>query len=49
MTIVGKNEAGFTLAYAKDAETVVDAEFKAQPHDKDGTLIQYDEEIKKTV
>ena len=49
VTIVGKNEAGFTLAYAKDAETVVDAEFKAQPHDKDGTLIQYDEEIKKTV
>lgn len=46
VTIVGKNEAGFSLAYAKDKETVIDAEFKAQPHDKDGTLIQYDEEIK---
>ena len=46
VTVVGKNEAGFSLAYVKDAETVIDAEFKAQPHDKDGTLIQYDEEIK---
>lgn len=46
VTIVGKNEAGFSLAYAKDAETVIDAEFKAQPHDSEGTLIQYDEEIK---
>lgn len=45
VTIVGKNEAGFTLAFAKDKETVIDAEFKAKPHDTDGTLIEYEEEI----
>lgn len=44
VTIVGKNEAGFTLAFAKDKETVVDAEFKAKPHDNEGTLIVYEEE-----
>lgn len=44
VTIVGKNEAGFTLAFAKDKETVVDAEFKAKPHDSEGTLIVYEEE-----
>ena len=42
--IGGKNQAGFSLAFAKDKETVVDAEFKAQPHDSDGTLIRYEEE-----
>lgn len=46
LTIVGRNEAGFSLAFAKDKETVVDAEFKAEPHDTDGTLILYEEEIK---
>lgn len=45
VTIVGTNEAGITLAFAKDKETVIDAEFKAQPHDSDGTLILYEEEI----
>jgi hypothetical protein len=45
VTIVGQNQAGFTLAFAKDKETVIDAEFKAQPHDSEGTLIQYTEEI----
>ena len=45
VTIVGKNEAGFTLAFAKDKETVIDAEFKAKPHDAEGTLIKYEEEI----
>ena len=45
MTIVGSNEAGFTLAFAKDKEVQIDAEFKAFPHDEDGTLIRYDEEI----
>ena len=44
LTIVGRNEAGFTLAFAKDKETVVDLEFKAHPHDADGTLILYEEE-----
>ena len=44
ITIVGSNEAGFELAFAKDKETVINAEFKAQPHDTDGTLIVFKEE-----
>lgn len=43
--IVGKNQSGFSLAFAVDKETVIDAEFKAEPHDADGTLIQYEEDI----
>lgn len=45
VTIIGKNQAGFSLAFAKDKETVIDAEFKAAPHDSEGTLIVYEEEI----
>ena len=45
VTIVGKNQAGFTIAFAKDSETVIDAEFKAQPMDTEGTLIYYEEEM----
>lgn len=45
VTIVGNNQAGFTLAFAKDKETVVDAEFKALPMDNEGTKIIYEEEI----
>jgi hypothetical protein len=45
VTIVGNNQAGFTLAFAKDKETVVDAEFKALPMDSEGTKIIYEEEI----
>ena len=45
VTIVGKNEAGFSLAFAKDKETVIDAEFKAKPHDTEGTLIRYEEDM----
>ncbi len=44
VVIVGKNEAGFSLAFAKDAETVIDAEFKCLSQDDEGTLIQYIEE-----
>lgn len=43
ITIIGKNQAGFSLAFAKDKETVIDAEFKALPQDQDGTLIRYQE------
>lgn len=46
ITIVGKNEAGFSLAFAKDSETVIDAEFKCQSMDNEGTLIVYKEETK---
>ena len=42
--IVGQNQAGFTLAFAKDKETVIDAEFKCLAQDDEGTLIQYIEE-----
>lgn len=45
VTIVGTNQAGFSFAFAKDKETVINAEFKAQPHDKEGTLILYEEDI----
>lgn len=43
VTIVGKNQAGFSLTFAKDKETVIDAEFKALPQDSEGTLIKYQE------
>ena len=49
VTIVGKNTAGYTLSFAKDKETVIDAEFEAIPSDDEGTLIVYQEEIDKQV
>lgn len=45
LSIVGYNQAGFSLSFKKDKETVVDAEFKAMPLDKEGTKIIYEEEI----
>lgn len=42
--IVGNNQAGFTLAFAKDQETVIDAEFRALSQDDNGTLVMYIEE-----
>lgn len=45
VTIVGNNQNGFSLAFAKDKETVIDAEFKAAPSDSEGTLVVYEEEI----
>jgi len=48
VTIVGKNTAGFTLAFAKDKETVIDAEFAAIPSDAEGTLIIYKEEMEES-
>lgn len=39
------NQGGFALAFTKDKETVIDAEFKCLPHDDEGTLIEYVEEI----
>ena len=44
--IVGNNQSGFELSFAKDKETVIDAEIKAIPHDSEGTLITYIEEDK---
>lgn len=48
VVIRGVNQAGFSLAFAKDKETVIDAEFKCLPQDDEGTLIQYVEQIGKT-
>lgn len=45
ITIVGSNQAGFTFKFAKDKETVIDAEFKAAPMDGEGTKIIYEEDI----
>ena len=44
VTIVGQNISGFTMAYAKDSETVIDAEFSALPSDEWGTLVIIQEE-----
>ena len=49
IVIRGVNQGGFSLAFAKDKETVIDAEFKCLPQDEEGTLIQYVEEIGATV
>ncbi|MBR5259055.1 MAG: hypothetical protein IKV48_00985 [Eggerthellaceae bacterium] len=46
--IVGRNEAGFSLSFAKDKETIIDAEFKCQPMDDEGTLITYIEELRQS-
>ena len=43
--IKGKNTAGFTITFAVDEGTVVEPEFKAMPHDAEGTLIELIEEI----
>lgn len=42
------NQGGFSLAFVKDKETVIDAEFKCLPQDDEGTLIQYVEEMTET-
>lgn len=49
IVIRGVNQGGFSLAFAKDKETVIDAEFKCLPQDDEGTLIQYIEEIAETI
>lgn len=43
--VVGQNQAGFTIAFATDTGTVLEPEIKAIPHDDDGTLIQFIEEV----
>ena len=43
--IKGRNTAGATLTFATDAGTTVKPEFKALPHDSDGTLVELIEEI----
>lgn len=45
LVIVGRNSAGFTITWATDSATVIDAEFSCKPQDDEGTLIQFVEEI----
>ena len=45
----GVNQGGISMAFAKDKETVVDAEFKAMPMDDEGTLVEYVEQIGQTL
>ncbi len=44
VTLVGTASNGFSLAFAPDKETVIDAEFKAIAHDGDGTQVILTEE-----
>ena len=46
--IVGRNTAGATLTFAKDAGTTLEPEFKALPQDDNGTLVQLIEETSTT-
>lgn len=46
LLIRAKNTGSISLAFAKDKETTVDAEFTALSQDDEGTLIDYIEEIK---
>ncbi len=48
IVIKGRNTAGFSLTFGVDAGTVIEPEFKAMPHDEDGTLIELIEEIPAT-
>lgn len=43
--IKGRNTAGVTLTLSKESGSLIEPEFKAIPHDEDGTLIEYIEEI----
>lgn len=46
ITIIGKNNGSLALAFAKDSETVIDAEFIAEPMDTTGRLVRIEEEVK---
>lgn len=43
--LVGRNTAGLSLAWSTGAGTQVEPEFTAMPHDSDGTLIEYIEQV----
>lgn len=43
--IVGRNTAGAEITFAMDNGSLIEPEFKAMPHDEDGTLVQFIEEI----
>jgi hypothetical protein len=43
--IKGRNTAGFSLTFGIDEGTLLEPEFKAMPHDDNGTLVEFIEEI----
>lgn len=47
VVIVGRNTAGLSLTFAKDAGSLIEPEFTAKPHDDDGTLVVVYEELDK--
>lgn len=47
--LVGKNEAGFTIQFAKDKESTLEEEIKASVLDDEGTQVIYLEDLKKTM
>ena len=46
--IKGLNAAGLTITFNKEEGTVLEPEFKAMPHDDNGTLVELIEEIPAT-
>ena len=42
--IKGRNTAGFTIAFSTEEGSRIEPEFRAMPHDEDGTLIELIEE-----
>lgn len=45
VVVRGVNQAGFSLAFAKDKESTIEPEFKCRPMGGSGVLIRYIEEI----
>ena len=45
VSVVGQNQAGFTMTFASDEGSLIEPEIKAVPHDDAGTLIQIIEDI----
>lgn len=48
LLIKGLNTAGLTITFNKEEGTVLEPEFKAMPHDDNGTLVELIEEIPTT-
>ena len=46
--LIGRNTAGLTISFSNDEGSKIEPEFKAIPHDTDGTLILFVEEIPTT-
>ena len=45
LLLKGRNNAGVTLTFSSEEGTLLEPEFKAMPHDGDGTLVELIEEI----